>query len=85
MSENWSGPGNEFYFDCGFIIDWKFVGIQLPGFVNAAVGDVFDDFYQQNRMVIKDCFGDLQYFHFTERHFQKIKTGADTWKLVEVL
>lgn len=49
---------------------------------NLPIDAVFDDFYQQNRVVIPNCHGTDVYFHFTERHFQKRKSGAQTWQLI---
>jgi len=81
----WIGPTEGvFYFfgSTGEIIDVMTAG--GSGWGDILVDDVFDDFYQQNRMVINDCFATEVYYYFTERHFQKVKTGPYTWKLVEV-
>ncbi len=85
----WGGPGSVFFFECGDITDWKFVvPLNQQGEVSwedwnaLPVGEVIDDFYQQNRMRINDCHGNPQDFHFTERHFQKKKSGPGTWELV---
>lgn len=45
---------------------------------------VFDDLFQTNRFVIRDCLGFGIRFEFQERHFQFVKSGDETWKLVEV-
>lgn len=54
------------------------------GFANLADGAVVDDYYFQNRMLIRNCAGNYETFVFPERRFQKIKAGSNSWKLVEV-
>lgn len=54
------------------------------GFADLADGSVVDDYYLQNRMVIRNCAGTNEYFNFPERHFRKVKVGGNAWKLVEV-
>jgi len=80
---DWSSPDQDFYLTGNrAIIDNKAVSTQYPAFANCAIGQPFDDFYQQNRMLIKDGYGVLQPFYFQERHYQKIKVSATSWKLV---
>jgi hypothetical protein len=78
------GQSSTFYYQYGYIVDVKSTNLQHPDFLKANIGDAFDDFYQQNRMVIKDGFGRDQFFYFPERHFQRVKTGANSWKLIEL-
>lgn len=78
----WLGPGAPFHMDGSAIFDHKWWG--GPGWEDVPIGATFDDFYQQNRLVILDCTGAEQIFTFAERHFQKVKTDAFTWQLVDV-
>jgi hypothetical protein len=49
-----------------------------------AIGTVFDDVYQQNRMIVIDCEGNSHIFYFTEHHSQMTKTAAGTWQMTEL-
>lgn len=82
----WAGPkAGEFYWSMDHIQDNKTLHvIDMAWWNGLAVGAVFDDLFQQNRFVIKDCNGVDRYYYFQERHFQKVKTGPTTWKLIEV-
>lgn len=83
FDSGFTGPApGAFYSQGNTIIDVKQTNMQDPAFINAAIGAVVDDFYQQNRMVIKDGFLQDQFFYFVERHFQRVKTGANSWKLI---
>ena len=46
----------------GYIFDHKTVNQSYVDSI--AIGTVFDDFYQQNRMIVGDCFGDEQFSYF---------------------
>lgn len=81
----------EFYWDPNLraIVDVKVVGIVSPAFSAGNMGDVIDDFWQQNRLTALDCTdpGNPQIYYMPPHHFQKIKTGygfGASWKLVEV-
>ena len=79
------GPTVGSYYTQGYtIVDIKQTNLGSSVFVNAAIGEVIDDFYQQNRMVIKDGFNQDQFFYFPERHFQRVKTGINSWKLIQI-
>lgn len=85
FDSGWAGPEAGFFEWKGHgILDYKFVSIYLPAFSTADVDEVFDEIYQQNRFVIKDCAGNLEEFYFPERRFQKIKVSSTQWKLIEV-
>jgi len=84
FDSGWTGETADFRFSPPNIEDHKTVGMLVPEFANAAVGAVFDDFFQQNRFVIEDCHGYDTYFYFPERHFRKIKLNSTTWKLIEI-
>ncbi len=77
------GPSSDYYLANDSIVDHKTFSVGSPGYAALAVGAVFDDFYQQNRMRISDGFGVDQFFYFPERHFQRVKVNNTTWKLVE--
>jgi hypothetical protein len=82
QDSGWAGPSEAFYMDGSAIFDHKWRG--GPNWDNIPVDTTFDDFYQQNRLVIYDCTGAEQIFTFAERHFQAVKTHEIAWKLVEV-
>lgn len=80
------GPTPErFYWDelSAEIVDIKSYDMSKAAVQNKPVGFVLADVHQTNRLVIKDCAGEDQYFQFPAKHFQMIKSGPDTWKLVE--
>lgn len=52
---------------------------------NLPIGATFDNFYQQNRLIIEDCAGVEQIFYFQERQFRKVKVNATSWQLEEVI
>jgi hypothetical protein len=85
FDSGWVDPSSNYYFNgsTGEIIDVKVVQLGWL-WSNIAIGEVFDDFYQQNRMVIRDCFYNQVYYSFSERHFQKVKSAPYKWKLVQV-
>jgi len=74
-------PGEREY-NCGTI--WRNVEGNFNDFASNDIYDVVDDFYQQNRIRIKDCAGYDNYFTFSERHFQLVKSGYDQVTLVDV-
>lgn len=90
FDSGWVGSSGDYYWEnmSGYIDDVKTVGTGSlnggPDWSSISVGTVFDDFYQQNRVWINDCTNTAQVTYFTERHFQKTKTSATTWKLTEL-
>jgi hypothetical protein len=85
MDSGFVGPSQSYYLTGNrAIIDNKYSDVSHADFINCPVNGVFDDLYQQNRMVIKDGFGTNQFFYFPERHFQRVKLGPSSWQLVEV-
>lgn len=81
----WVGGSPEFYWDTTVTVDHKVVNADanMAWWDSFNTGDIFDDFFQQNRMIIKDCFGNEQTFYFQERRFQKMKVDAAHWQLWE--
>lgn len=85
FDSGWQGGWPDYYFNPNKnIIDVKSVTRVDNSWDNLAVGAIFDDFYQQNRAVIPNCHGVNTYFYFSDVHYQKQKTGAQTWKLIIV-
>ncbi len=81
----WKGSYPWFYFNPNKnIVDEKSVTRLDQTWDNLPVGEIFDDFYQQNRAVIPNCHGTNTYFYFDDVHYQKKKTGAQTWQLIQV-
>jgi hypothetical protein len=74
-----------FYWDQNLkaIVDMKMTATDYVGFSGAALGATFDDFIQQNRIIILDCAGNEKIFAFPQHHFRKFKSSAATWQLVE--
>jgi hypothetical protein len=88
INTGWINPP-DLWFDCGEIIDIIKITVQTQQqqdyWNNLNEGDVIDhDVYKKNRMVIKNCHGDDEYFEFPERRYREIKTGPGTFKLVVV-
>lgn|GEM_PF-7034467 len=65
----------------GYILDRKTV--QDNAAYESVPNDTFDDFFQQNRMTVNVCDGTTQIIYFPEHHFEKIKTGTQTFQLYE--
>lgn len=81
----WSEPApGEYFLQNGTIVDVKKTNGLHPLWATWQPGDIIDDFYQTNRMVIKNCHLNDVYFQFATRHFRRQKTGADTWRLILV-
>jgi hypothetical protein len=85
----WVGPKpGEFDWATEYFFDLKFVHLPNPQSIahwnSLPVNTVFDDFFQQNRFVIRNCNGAFVYYYFEERRFQKVKSGAQTWTLVQI-
>ncbi len=51
---------------------------------NFPVGHVWDDFYQTNRLLAVDCCGQTVICEFARRHFQRVKVGNYTYKIIEL-
>lgn len=76
----------DFLLQGNVIVDVKRTNLNHPDFVNAQVNTVVDEFFQQNRMIIKDVWGVDQEFPFADRSFRRWKTGAApmaSWKLTQ--
>lgn len=75
----WLPASDIFYLDGNVIVDEK--AREVEGWNTLPVGFVFDDFYHQNRMKIKNVHGEYEYFEFPDRHFRCVKSGSQTWQL----
>jgi len=83
FDSGWQGGWPAYYFNPNKnIIDVKYFTRVDQTWDNLPVGTIFDDFYQQNRAVILNCHGANAYFYFDDVHYQKQKTGAQTWQLI---
>lgn len=70
------GTEGEFGWDGYHIYDFKKLTVDeenIAWWNNMEFGQVYDVYYQQNRMMIKDCFGVYQPFYFAEREFGHYK------------
>jgi hypothetical protein len=86
FDSGWTGVSEYYYQDGGAIHDRKrhdvTGGESLWNLYD--VGDVFDEFKQQNRMIVADCHGVYHAYEFGTRTFQKVKTGPKSWKLIKL-
>ncbi len=88
LDSGWVDASGDFYLDASKVInDIKKVDSTDPAldWANMQNGDLFDDFYQTNRLLIRDCHGVYRSFEFGEKHWAKAKDSATTWKLLEVI
>lgn len=81
----WIGHTEDYFWDEGsaMIEDSKAHDTNSANFQALNVGDAFQDIFQRNRLVIKNCEGLDQEFILPNHYFQAIKTGANTYKYVE--
>jgi hypothetical protein len=78
----WSAGDENFSWSPPDILDHKIIDVTNPGWLQSNPGDIIDDFFQTNKMVLKDCAGNDVEFVFAERHFQKQNIGPGAWKLI---
>jgi hypothetical protein len=87
QDSGWQGPTPEVFWWNGVVIsDYKtFEVLNGPAYEALQNGTVVDDFYQQNRFVILDCtLSSAVIYTFGERHFQKVKSGLHSFKVIEI-
>jgi hypothetical protein len=84
FDSGWVGPGPDFYYEGGAIIDIKRTDVDPQTWNNIAIGAVLDDFIQHTRFIVKDCHGLNTAFTLGTRWFQRVKSSASSVKIVQI-
>lgn len=85
----WKDPTpNKYYWDTATydtaIVDRKSLDVNNIIFIARAVGQTVLRVRHRNRFAIKNCHGEYQYCEFASRILDHVKTGPDTFKIVQV-